>query len=120
MKSCLNRMQGASAGRETFDCRDRRTVGHHSENRAGFDGLSIDIDGAGAALRRVATDMGSCEAEIIPEQMDQKLARFDRGGLTHAIDVDCHDVMIFIGVDHWFLRRRAMKLQSKRCEGDVM
>jgi len=30
--------------------------GHHSENRTGFDGLSIDIDGAGAALRRVATE----------------------------------------------------------------
>jgi len=57
--------------------RDPGSVGHHSENRTGFDGLSIDIDGAGAALRRVATDMGTREAEIISQQMNQELARFD-------------------------------------------
>ena len=66
MKGRLNRMQCA-AWRETFDRRDRGSVGHHSENRTGFDGLSIDIDGAGAALRRVATDMGSGEAEIVSQ-----------------------------------------------------
>jgi hypothetical protein len=98
-----------AAWRETFDRRDPGSVGHHSENRTGFDGLSIDIDGAGAALRRVATDMGSCESEIISQQMNQELARFDRNGPTHAIDVDRHDVMSFNGVNHSFLRQRAIQ-----------
>src|SRR6266849_424352 len=112
MEGRLNRMQCA-AGRETFDRRDPGSVGHHSENRAGFDGLSIDIDGAGAALRRVATDVGSCKAEIVSEQMNQKFARFDRRGLTHAIDVDCHDVMSFSGVNHSFLRERAIQTTGR-------
>src|SRR5713101_4823258 len=64
MERSLNRMQRAAARRQTFDGRDRRPVCHHGENRTGFDGLSVDIDGAGAALRRVATDMGPCETEI--------------------------------------------------------
>src|SRR5712672_1072404 len=73
VESRLHRMQGATARREAFDRRDRRAVGHDSENRAGFDGLSVDIDGAGATLRRVATDMGPGEAKIVPEQVHQKL-----------------------------------------------
>jgi hypothetical protein len=108
MERRLNRMQCA-AWRETFDRRDPGSVGHHSENRTGFDGLSIDIDGAGAALRRVATDMGSSEAEIVSQQMNQELARFDRSGPTHAVNVDCHDVMAFNGVNHSFLRQRAIQ-----------
>src|SRR6266853_3834030 len=103
MERRLNRMQCA-AWRETFDRRDPGSVGHHSENRTGFDGLSIDIDGAGAALRRVATDMGSCEAEIVSQQMDQQFSGFDRSALNDAIDVDGHDVMLFIGFNHLFLR----------------
>src|SRR5882757_2358710 len=74
MEGRLNRMQSAAAGREPFDRRDRRTVRHHGENRTGLDRLSIDIDGAGAALRSVAADMGSCEAEIVSKQMNQKFA----------------------------------------------
>src|SRR5260370_1869042 len=104
MESRLNRMQSATAGRESFDRRDRRTVRHHGENRAGFDRLSIDIDGAGAALRGVAADMGPCETEIVSKQMNQKLARFQRSGVTHAVNVDRHDVILFVVIDHSFLR----------------
>jgi len=53
--------------------------------RTGFDGLSIDIDGAGAALRRVATDMGSREVEVISQQINPRVCAFDRSGLTHAM-----------------------------------
>ena len=106
MESRLNRMQRAAGGREPFDRRDRRTVRHHCENRAGFDRLSVDIDGAGAALRGVATDMGSGETEIVPQQMNQKLARFDGSGVAHAVDGDCHDVALLIGINHAFLRGR--------------
>src|SRR6266446_4220507 len=106
MERGLNRMQGATAGREPFDRRDRRTVGHHGKNRTGLGGLSVDIDGAGAALRGVAADIGSREAEIVAQQMNQKLARFHGSGMAHPVDVDRHDVSLFIGIHHAFLRGR--------------
>jgi hypothetical protein len=105
MESRLYRVQRAAAGRETFDRRDPGAVGHHSENRAGFDGLPVDIDGAGAALRCVATDMSSREAEIVTEQMNQKFSRFDRGGATCAVYLYGHDVLLFISIGHLILRR---------------
>jgi hypothetical protein len=87
VESRLNRMQYPTARRETFDCRDRRSIRHHRENRTGFDGQSIDIDGAGAALRRVATDVRSRETEIVSQHMNQKLPRFDGSRVTEAINV---------------------------------
>ncbi len=48
--------------------------------------------------------MGPCETEIVSKQMNQKLARFQRSGVTHAVNVDRHDVMLFVGIDHSFLR----------------
>src|SRR6266478_5101672 len=104
MERRLYRMQCATTRRQAFDGRDRRSIRHYGKHRAGFDGLSVDIDGAGAALRRVATDMGSCEAEIVSQQMDQQFSGFDRSALNDAIDVDGHDVMLFIGFNHLFLR----------------
>ena len=38
--------------------------------------LSVDIDSACAALRGIATDMRTGQIQIVPEQMDQQLARF--------------------------------------------
>src|SRR5260370_30481120 len=99
MESRLDRMQGATTRCEAFDGRDRGSICHDRENRAGFDGLAVDIDGAGAALRRVATDMGSGEAEIVPQQMDQKFSRLDRSGLTDTLDLDGPHVMILFGID---------------------
>ena len=114
MESRLYRMQCATARRQTFDGRDRRSIRHHGKHRTGFDGLPVDIDGAGAALRRIATDMGSCKAEIVSQQMDQQLSCFDRSGLTDdAIDVDGHHVVLFIGIDHSFLRSRAAKWDAR-------
>src|SRR5271169_257873 len=105
MESRLHRMQCAAAGRETFDRRDSGSVGHHDENRAGFDGLSVDIDGAGATLRRIAPDMGSGEAKIVPQQMNQKFSRFDRGGPTCAVHLYGYGVLLFISIGHLILRR---------------
>ncbi len=42
--------------------------------------------------------MGSGEAKIVPEQMHQKLARFDRSGPARAVDVDGHGVLLFLDV----------------------
>src|SRR5947208_11545090 len=96
LKGRLNRMQAAGR-RETLDGGDRRTVRHDGEHRAGFDGMAVDIDRTGAALRGVATDVRSGQTEIIPQQMDQQLAWFDRNNVAHAVDVDCHRVSLSLG-----------------------
>ena len=93
---------------------DRRPVGHDGEHRAGFDRLSIDIDGAGAALRRVAPDVGSGQTKIVAEKMNQQLARFDRSGPARAIDLEGDDILPSSGFAHSFLRRRVMKLHLLR------
>src|SRR5258708_28488367 len=104
MESRLDRMQGATTRCEAFDGRDRGSIRHDCENRAGFHGLAVDIDGAGAALRRVASDMGSGEAEIVPQQMDQKFSRLDRGCLTDTFYLTGHAVRLLFGIYHWVLR----------------
>jgi hypothetical protein len=54
----LNWVQRTAGGSQAFDGRDGRSIGHHRQYGAGFDSLSIDVDGAGAALGRIAADMG--------------------------------------------------------------
>ncbi len=66
--------------------------------------MSIDIDRAGAALRRVATDMGAGEAKIVPQQVNQQLARFHGSGPARTVDADRHDVTLLIGISHAFLQ----------------
>jgi hypothetical protein len=48
--------------------------------------------------------MGPGETEIFPQQKNQKLARFDGSGVAHAVDGNCHDVTLLIGINHAFLR----------------
>jgi hypothetical protein len=96
----LNRMQLTVARREALNRRDRRSIGHHRENRAGFDRLPIDIDGASAALRRVATDMRSGEAEIVSYQVNQQFPRLDGNASSGTVDFNCYRVTAFIGIDH--------------------
>src|SRR5258708_12624343 len=103
MESRLDRMQGATTRCEAFDGRDRGSICHDRENRAGFDGLAVDIDGAGAALRRVATDMGSGEAEIVPQQMDQKFSRLAPRGPTDTLYPDVHHIILLSRLDPCFL-----------------
>ena len=46
---------------------------------AGLDRLAVDMDDAGAALRRVAADMGAGQAELLPQQLNEKRAVLDLG-----------------------------------------
>jgi hypothetical protein len=67
----LHRVQLVSVG----DALDRQDVGAlalHREDRAGFDGLAVDVDDAGAALAGVAADMRAGEAQLLAQQLDQQ------------------------------------------------
>jgi hypothetical protein len=63
--------------------------------------LSIDLHGAGAALRGIAADMRAGKANILPDQVDQQFAGLDRDGSPRAVDVEFHGVTC-IGIRHNF------------------
>ena len=118
MESRLYRMQCATARRQTFDGRDRRSIRHHGKHRTGFDGLPVDIDGAGAALRRIATDMGSCKAEIVSQQMDQQLP----SAITQVTELEARELLAChrfstelerIGDLLWWVTQRAQNLPNR-------
>ena len=58
-----------SLGREALDRRDADAVGLDREHRAALHGVAVDVDGAGAALARVAADVGAGELEVLPDEL---------------------------------------------------
>ena len=63
-------------------------VNRRRKDRAGFDCLAIDNDGAGAALRRVAADMRSGQAKMIAQELDEQRTVFDLPRVESAVDGD--------------------------------
>ena len=77
-----------AVGGEAFDGDQFAAVGLHGEHGAGFDGLAVDGDGAGAADGGFAADVGSGEAGDLAEVMDEKQARFDFVGIRLAVNFE--------------------------------
>jgi hypothetical protein len=73
----LQRVQRAAASRQTFDRRDRAAVGLHGQAGARSHGDAVEQDGAGAALARIAADLGAGDAPEVANEMHQKLPRLD-------------------------------------------
>src|ERR1700719_933688 len=61
----LHRMQRRAIGRKALDGPDLVSVRHDSQRGAGFDGLAVQMHDTGAALRRVAADMGAGQPQIL-------------------------------------------------------
>jgi hypothetical protein len=72
----LQRVQLAVRG-EALNRRDCRSIGLHREQRAGLRAPAVDEDGAGAALRGVAADVGAGQTQLFTEEMDEQDARVD-------------------------------------------
>src|SRR5690242_15477638 len=83
----LHRVKLIARG-ETFNCRDLAAFRLRREHGACLDGNAVDMDDAGAALARIATDMRAGKAERFAEELDEKRARLDRAG--HGLAVDRH------------------------------
>ena len=54
-----------------------RAVGLDGEHRAALHGLAVDVDGAGAALARVAPDVGAGEVQVLTDRLDEEPSRLD-------------------------------------------
>src|ERR1700682_5131565 len=75
-KSLLHRMKLAVFG-ETLDRCDLGAIGLNCENRGCLHGLTIEMDGACAAHRGLASDVGASELRDLAQIMDQQHARLD-------------------------------------------
>ena len=62
---------------QPLDGRDARAVRLDGEHRARLDGPAVDVDGAGAALARVAADVGAGQVEVLAERLDEEPSRLD-------------------------------------------
>ncbi len=60
-----------------FDGLDRGAVALHREDEAAAHDLAVEPHRAGAAHAMLAADMGAGEREIVAQEIDQRLARFD-------------------------------------------
>ncbi len=78
-KGLLHRVQGSVGTREAFDRRDRRVIRLGRQHGAGFHGSAVHVHHTASALRRVAADMGSREAEMITQKLHEQGPRLDLG-----------------------------------------
>src|SRR6185436_15547506 len=73
---------------------DARAVGLDAENGARLHRVAVQQDGAGTALAGVAADVGSGEAQVLAQDLDQETSRFDverTAGAVHGQrDALCH------------------------------
>ncbi len=61
-------------------------VGLHREDGAGLHRPAVQEDGAGAAVRRVAADVGAGEPQVLADEVDEQQARLDVGLVLLAVD----------------------------------
>ena len=58
--------------RQTLDGEDLPSVRLYCKDGARLDGSAIQQDGASAAVRRVAADMGTCQTQGLANEVDQE------------------------------------------------
>ena len=83
----LERVEGGAVG-HAFDGLDLATVGLDGEHRARLGAGAIDMDGAGAAVARVAADMRAGQPEVVAQEMDEQESRLDVRLVDGAVDGD--------------------------------
>ena len=75
---------------EPLDGHDRPAVRLDGEDRARLHRPAVEEHRAGAAVGRVAPDVGPGEAEHLPDQVDQEQPGLDVGVAPLAVDRDAH------------------------------
>ena len=64
---------------QTLDCVNHRTVGLDGQDRARLHGAAVQVHGARAALGGVASDMGTGDAEVLAQELDEQLSGLNVG-----------------------------------------
>ena len=71
-----------------LDGLDLAAVGLDGEHRAGLGALAVDVDGARAAVARVAADVRAGQPEVVAQEVDEQEAGLDVGLVGLAVDRD--------------------------------
>ena len=79
---------------KTLDGRDLIARMHHGERQAAVDALSVDDDGAGAALSLVAALLRTGQAEMLTQGIEQRYAGIEIKSVAPSIDSQRH---VFVG-----------------------
>ena len=94
-EALLDRVQRSGGfGGETFNGGDRRAVSLQDRHQAGVDELAIHQHGAGAALAFAAPFLGSGEAEVFAQHVEQALHGRRVDGLGSVVDCE-------VNFSHW-------------------
>ena len=114
----LQRMQFAAL-RKTFDGQQFRAVGLYREHRAGLHRHAIDIDRAGAAVGRVATNVRSGMQAFFTQCVNQQFARFDHHIGVLAVQFERHHHFfthyVFSNASSGQATQRACAVRNARC-----
>jgi hypothetical protein len=89
MERLLDRME-LPVGGQGLDRRDLAPVGLGGQERARLHGLAVEKHGARPARRRIAADVGSGEADGLPEEVHEEGARLDIRRAHLAVDGDLY------------------------------
>jgi hypothetical protein len=100
--------QGPVGPGDPFDGGDAGAVGLNRETHAALDRHVVHVDGAGAAMAGVATDMRPGEIQLFAQKMDEQGARLDVGLDRLAVDGE-GDVMLRHARDPRMFRRGRAK-----------
>src|SRR5437899_580387 len=100
---------------QPFDGGDVAAVGLHGQHRARLHGHAVEEDGAGAAVRGVAADVGAGEPEALAQQVDEQQARLHLCFEGRAVDGDV-DVMLrhrYFPPARWAALRKARTVSTR-------
>ncbi|MCY1229087.1 hypothetical protein D9M72_414420 [compost metagenome] len=89
LEGCLNGMQLAVCG-QSFDGGDLRARRLRGEGGTALHRPSVHMDDTGAALRRVAADMGAGQSEIFAYELHQQCAVVAMTAHLTAVDRHCY------------------------------
>src|SRR5271163_241716 len=84
LERLLHRVQLAAGG-EALDRRHLGVLAARGQNGAGLDRPAVEMDDAGAALRRVAADMGAGQAQVLAQELDEQRSRIEIGRHMPAV-----------------------------------
>src|SRR5215510_6392333 len=71
---------------EVLDGPDLATVGLHGEHGARFHRLAVEMHGASAAMRRIATDVGAGQPQHLADEVHEQQPRFDLRLVSGPVD----------------------------------
>ena len=93
LEALLQRME-LSILEKSFDGKELGSVSLHGKHRARLDRLSVENDGASAAIAGIAADVRAGEPQHLPDEMNQEQPGFDIGLSLTAIDLDVNRLLL--------------------------